>query len=313
MSSARRGKRSALAPPISVTHISVLDSALTRLDLGRSLSANLLRLYDYPDPHRAGRVIRGYDRDHALRTARLCRAVAVALGHGGERLRSYQIACLLHDLGRSGLDRELFGTIWSWARRQGIPTRPREWRELHPETRPGRETEAFLARHRGELEGAGIPIDDWAKEQIEMRLGYARRLRRRLRALGPRLEALGVRWRGWQERVMLYYYYPERLARAAPWLRQLAEILVACEQFEAYNNRQRGSDYYVRTRETMAEAFAYLDQLRAEGILGAPVVTAVRALAAAGVFDEILVEARGEALTAAERRYLRGLRNEVAA
>ena len=39
----------------------------------------------------------------------MCVAVAMALGHGAERVRQYQIACLLHDLGRAGLDCRLLG------------------------------------------------------------------------------------------------------------------------------------------------------------------------------------------------------------
>ena len=83
-----------------------------------------MALYDYPHPLQRGRIIRGYDRPHAARTARMCAAVATALGHGTERVRQYQIACLLHDLGRAGLDRQLFGKIWSWAKEHAIPTRP---------------------------------------------------------------------------------------------------------------------------------------------------------------------------------------------
>ena len=92
----------------------------------RALLSRLMHLYDYPHPARRGRIIRGYDRPHAARTARMCAAVATALGHGAERVCQYQIACLLHDLGRAGLDRRLFGKIWSWAKERGIPTRPRE-------------------------------------------------------------------------------------------------------------------------------------------------------------------------------------------
>ncbi|MCC6202534.1 MAG: hypothetical protein IT494_05970 [Gammaproteobacteria bacterium] len=292
-------------------HSGTPTDSSTRLDFSKALIARLLRLYDSPDPHRAGRMIRGYDRDHALRTARLCRAVAVRLGCTGDRLRDYQIACLLHDLGRTGLERELFGRIWSWARTQGIPTRPREWRTLHPATVPGRETEAFIAMHGADLAATGISLDARTFEQIEMRLGYARRLARRLREVRPALTDLGIEFRPWMARVMLYYYYPERLAGAAPWVRRFAEILVACEQFEAYNNRQRGGDYYVRRKETVADAFAYLDTLHVAGVLGAPVVNVVRELAAAGVFDELLAEARGQALTKAERRALRTQPHEV--
>ena len=275
--------------------------------LPRSLLSQLRRLYDYQDPRKPGRIIRGYDWPHAVRTARMCAAVARRLDHPESRVTSYQIACLLHDLGRAGLDQKLFGAIWSWARTNGIPTRPREWRAVHPNTPYGRETEAFLDRYGGELQQLGVPVDEWTREQVEMRLGYARRLARQLRKVKPMLTELGVTWAPWMERVMLYYYYPEKLSRSPGWVRELAEILVACEQFEAYSNRQRGRDYYTRTRETLAEAFAYLDKLRVEGILGATVVDTVRVLAAGGAFDRILAEARGTALPRSEIRYLRGL------
>src|SRR5207245_9001457 len=164
----------------------------------RSVVGPLMRLYDYPHPRKPGRVIRGYDRPHALRTARMCATVARRLGHPDARLYSYQIACLLHDLGRAGLDQRLFGTIWSWARRQGIPSRPREWRAVHPQTRYGRETEAFLARYHDELAQLRIPIDPWTREQVEKRLGYARRLARQLRAVKPKHAALGGQWIAWR-------------------------------------------------------------------------------------------------------------------
>ena len=271
----------------------------------RTLVSQLLHLYDYPDPRRPGRLIKGYDCPHALRTARMCAAVAQRMGHPPARATQYQIACSLHDLGRAGLDRRLFGRIWSWARAQGIPTRPREWRALHPETRYGRETEAFVSRYRSAMEAAGIELNAWACEQVEMRLGYARRLAARLRAVKPRLRELAVTWSPWMSRIMLYYYYPEKLKGAQPWVRELAEILVACEQFEAYSNQRRGRDYYVRQREDVSEAFAYLDALQGEGIISRPVVQALRALAAEGVFDRVLEEARGRSLSRRERTFLR--------
>ena len=283
------------------------DRPSAPLLIPRALVAELMRLYDYPHPKRNGRLVRGYDRLHAVRTARMCAAVAARLGHPSERVRSYQMACLLHDLGRAGLDRKLFGTIWSWAKKRGIPTRPREWRAIHPETKYGRETEAFLSLYRRELEVAGIEMDRWATEQVEMRLGYARRLARRLRAVKPTIKKLGISWSPWMRLVMLYYYYPERLASAKPWVKQLAEVLVACEQFEAYSNQQRGRDYYVRKKETLAEAFAYLDKLANEGIVSAEVMQALRGLAGEGAFDAILEESRGGQLAKAERQYLRRL------
>ncbi len=264
-----------------------------------------MRLYDYPHPLKRGVVIRGYDRPHALRTARMCAAVAAALGHDVTRVRQYQIACLLHDLGRAGLDRQLFGKIWSWAKAHGIPTRPREWRAIHPETAYGRETEAFLTRYRRALEAEGISVTPWAREQVEMRLGYARRLARRLRSVRSSIRRMGVRWEPWMQQVMLYYYYPEKLAGAKPWVKQLGEVLVACEQFEAYSNQRRGRDYYVRRKETVADAFTYLGKLEQEGILSQDVMRMLKRLAAQGEFDGIIAEARGRRLTPGERAMLR--------
>ncbi|MFM7842158.1 MAG: hypothetical protein ACKO9T_09830, partial [Nitrospira sp.] len=68
---------------------------------------------------------------------------------------------------------------------------------------------------------AGILMDSWAVEQVEMRLGYARRLARVLRRTKPALNKLRVRWSPWMQRVMLYYYYPEKLQQSPAWVRQL--------------------------------------------------------------------------------------------
>jgi hypothetical protein len=116
---------------------------------------------------------------------------------------------------------------------------------------------------------------------------------------------MGVRWEPWMQLVMLYYYYPEKLAGAKPWVKQLAEILVACEQFEAYSNRRRGRDYYVRKKETIIDAFVYLEKLEREGILGRDVIKAMKHLAAEGAFDEIIADARQHGLTSKERTLLR--------
>jgi hypothetical protein len=124
----------------------------------------------------------------------------------------------------------------------------------------------------------------WAKEQVEMRLGYSRRLVRRLRTVRPAIRKMGVTWAPWMQQVMLYYYYPEKLATAQPWIRQLAEILVACEQFEAYSNRRRGRDYYVREKETLIDAFAYLETLQRDGIVSGVVVRAWRPVSAPTAF-----------------------------
>jgi hypothetical protein len=273
----------------------------------------LLQYYDYPNPNKPGEIIEGYDKHHALRTAKMCAAVAHHLGHDDERVRQYQIACLLHDMGRAGLDQDLFGKIWTWARTEGIPTRPAEWRAVHPETTYGNETEAFWALYLSRLEGLGIKTEAWTKEQVEMRLGYSRRLSRLIKQVEPKLKQDGIRWLDWMELVTLYYYYPEKLDDAPDWVHELGEILVACEQLEAYSNRERGSDYYNRNDENFIDAFNYLEGLKEKGQLSDKVLSAVRLLTGQGLFDTILAEARDGQLLDKDLDYLRSLNTQATA
>ncbi len=279
--------------------------------VSESTANTLLACYDYPHPEKRGEIIPGYDKDHALRTAKMCAAVALYLGHDEDRVRQYQIACLLHDLGRAGLEQALFGKIWTWAKQQNIPTRPAEWRALYPETPYGEETEAFLVLYEKQLEDLGIAINSWTKEQIEMRLGYARRFRRVIKQLMPVLEQKGIEWSAWMEQVVSYYYYPEKLDDAPDWVHELGEILVACEQLEAYSNRTRGSDYYNRNDESFIDAFNYLESLRDKGQLSNKVLSAVRYLTGQGLFDSILATARNGKLTADDLNFLRSLNSET--
>ena len=278
-----------------------------RLLLSRQLASSLLKFYDYPHPKDRHKVIKGYDKAHALRTAKMCVAVALLLGHAVDRVRQYQIACLLHDLGRAGLDQRLFGRIWSWAKIHGVPTRPAEWRARHIHTPYGKETEAFIQKYRGQLEKEGVVIDRWAYEQIEMRLGYARRMRRILRMIKPHLRKLHITWHRWMEKVVLYYYYPEIMTDEPQWVHEFGEILVACEQLEAHSNRQRGQDYYSRSKESFAKAFQYLNSLKQKKQISGKVVKALRILSSSGQFDSILQAAKGSALTEKDIKYLRSL------
>ncbi|WP_447971343.1 hypothetical protein [Nitrospira sp. M1] len=279
--------------------------------MGTALSKKLLKFYDYPHPLKPHVIIPGYDKYHARRTASLCKAVATQLGHPIARIKQYEIACLLHDLGRAGLDQPLFGKIWSWAKTRGIPTRPREWRTLYPHTPYGHETEAFLERYGHELERQHIPLDAWTTAQIEMRLGFARRLRKQLRVVKPELTRMGITWAPWMELIMLYYYYPEKLQHASRWVRQLAETLVACEQLEAYNNRQRGRDYYTRSHESVREAFRYLQQLHDQGIVSERVLTVIQQLMTRTSFIKILTDARGKPFTQRDVRYIQTLQKDL--
>ena len=104
---------------------------------------------------------------------------------------------------------------------------------------------------------------------------------------------------------------PEKLSDAKPRVRQLAEVLVACEQFEAYSNRQRGEDYYTRRRENVEEAMNYLQKLRLEGLLSDAVVDTLVSLASEGAFDRIVMDARGTSLSAREKRFLRAMASGV--
>jgi len=278
-----------------------------RLLIPHTLASSLLKLYDYPHPTQPSKILKGYDKAHALRTAKMCVSVALYLGHDIDRVRKYQVACLLHDLGRAGLDPHVFGKIWSWAKYHGIPTRPAEWRARYPQTPYGKETEAFVQKYQPQLEQEGLPINRWACEQIEMRLGYGRRLRRILRLVRPRLQQLHISWHRWMEQVILYYYYPELMPQDPPWIHEFGEILVACEQLEAYSNRQRGKDYYTRSQESFEEAFRYLNSLVRTRHVRKKIVKAVRSLTAMGQFDSILQAAKGEALTRKDIHYLRTL------
>ncbi len=284
-----------------------VSSFRPRLLISRPLTSSLLTFYDYPHPTKPGCIIKGYDKAHALRTAKMCVAVALSLGHDRDRVRQYQIACILHDLGRAGLEPRIFGKIWSWAKVHGIPTRPAEWRANYVDTPYGKETEAFIQRFRTPLAKEGIILDRWASEQVEMRLGYARRMKRVLRSLKPQLKNLDISWHRWMERVILYYYYPELMTPEAPWVREFGEILVACEQLEAYSNRQRGKDYYSRSQESFEEAFRYLNSLVRKQQVSRKVITALRSLVATGSFDSILQAAKGSPLTTKDVLYLRSL------
>lgn len=239
----------------------------------------------------------------------MCAAVAAYLGHDENRVRQYQIACLLHDLGRAGLEQSLFGKIWTWARNQNIPTRPAEWRAAHPETIYGEETEAFWELYQNQLQLLDIETNAWAKEQVEMRLGYARRQQRQVEKVKPELEKNNIEWTAWMELVTLYYYYPEKLDDAPDWVHELGEILVACEQLEAYSNRVRGSDYYARSDESFIDAFNYLDNLKEKGQLSDKVLSAVKQLTGQGIFDTILEEARNGKMSDNDIKFLRTLVN----
>ena len=106
------------------------------------------------------------------------------------------------------------------------------------------------------------------------------------------------------ERIMLYYYYPEKLDTVPGWTHQLGEILVACEQLEAYSNHRRGQDYYARSEESFQSAFNYLRQLIKQKIVSPEVFRTICRLTREGCFTSTLRQARGGTLSKAEQRFL---------
>jgi hypothetical protein len=118
------------------------------------------------------------------------------------------------------------------------------------------------------------------------------------------IKTLNIEWAPWMERIMLYYYYPEKLQTAAKWVHQLGEILVACEQLEAYSNHQRGQDYYARSEESFQAAFTYLRELARQQIVSQDVLETICRLTREGRFTTTLRQARGGTLSTAEQQYL---------
>jgi len=282
-------------------------SPKTFLLIPESTAKSLLKFYDYPHPEKTNKIIEGYDKDHALRSAKMSAAVATYLGYDKEIVREYQIACILHDLGRAGLDKKLFGKIWTWAENHKIPSRPLEWREKYPQTEYGFETEAFWDMYSSKIQEMGIKNIEWAKEQIEMRLGYARRLNRLIENIKPSLKKQGIEWTDWMEKVILYYYYPEKMNDSPGWMREFGEILVGCEKLEANSNRIRGKDYYNRVDESFEDAFNYLNKLKNEDRISEKVLFAIQTLVAEGLFDSILEEARNGYISKKELKFLRSI------
>ena len=282
-------------------------SPKTFLLISESTAKSLLKFYDYPHPEKTNKIIEGYDKDHALRSAKMSAAVATYLGYDKEIVREYQIACILHDLGRAGLDKKLFGKKWTWAENHKIPSRPLEWREKYPQTEYGFETEAFWDMYSSKIQEMGIKNIEWAKEQIEMRLGYARRLNRLIENIKPSLKKQGIEWTDWMQKVILYYYYPEKMKDSPGWMREFGEILVGCEKLEANSNRIRGKDYYNRVDESFEDAFNYLNKLKDEDRISEKVLFAIQTLVSEGLFDGILKEARNGYISKKELKFLRSI------
>lgn len=253
----------------------------------------LLALYDIPDATRPGRTVPGYDRDHAVRATEILLQAVRSLGVPQEYLKGLEVAGLLHDLGRAGMDSALFGRVFTIAEANGLPVRLRALRERYPHVPEAEASAFFLSLVRPHLEAAGIPIDARVAEHVRMRMAFKARFREQLDASAGTLKALGVRFLPWMERVVLYYYYPQDMVGEPAHVRLMGMLQVASENFEAMNNAQRGRDYYGRGRERLQDVFATLSRFQAEGLVSAEVIACLKSLAAAGTLDEVVRESRG--------------------
>lgn len=253
----------------------------------------ILAMYDTPDQARPGHVIDGYDKDHAERTTRIVQVVAKAASLPEKWLPDLEIITLLHDLGRAGMDAELFGRIFGIAEEIGLPIRIRQLRAKYPEVTEQGAPEFFTARIKPALEAKGILLTPNVYDHILMRMDFKGRLRRLLKKRQPALSALGITVKPWMEKVMLYYYYPQDMTGEIDDVRLMGMLLVACENFEAYNNRRRGNDYYGRRDEQLREVFTALDHFERDGLVSAHVMHTLKCLTANGTLDSIIKESRG--------------------
>ena len=94
---------------------------------------------------------------------------------------------------------------------------------------------------------------------------------------------------------MLYYYYPALIEDEPEETRRMGMMLVAGENFEAYNNHERARDYYLGRAASLAAVFDALDQFERRGLVDAAVMDALRRLTASGRLDAVIKESRGMA------------------
>ena len=261
--------------------------------LDESTRRALLSLYDAPDREHPGAVIPGYDRDHAERATRMVLLVARALGLDQKWERDLEVACLLHDIGRAGMDPAFFSQVFSLAQQRGLPLRIRELRKAYPSVSEADATGFFMKLMEPHLKVEGIVIDARLLEHVRMRMDFKARVREALAKAKPQLDALGIDFQPWMEKVVLYYYYPQDMEGESSEVRLMGMALLACENLEAFNNSRRGRDYYGRQQERLREAFAALARFKDDGFVSAEVIACITQLAASGQLDEVIKESRG--------------------
>lgn len=253
----------------------------------------LLALYDVPDPARPGHLIPGYDKAHADRTSRIAVRVARYLRLPEELVGKLEVTALLHDIGRAGMDPQLFGRIFRAAQAQGLPLRVYEVTARYPHVSKAQAMDFFLDVIKPVLAEEGIPLDDKTLDHIAMRMASDKRVRRVLEEKRDDLRALDVAVEPWMEKVILYYYYPEVMEDEPEDVRLMGMLLVACENFEARNNWERARDYYADGRPSLRGAFTLLRQFVASRMVTPRIYEALRELTVRGKMDDLIRECQG--------------------
>ncbi len=260
--------------------------------MNKSIRQKLLAMYDYRDPA-TGRMIPGYDKEHAERTSRIVIKAARRLGITGETLEELEITTLLHDLGRVGLEPGLFSRIFGYAQAEGLPVRVTDLVSQYSNIKKEQAATFYERLVKPVLKKYGIALNDRVRRHIEMRMNFERLLRSEIKRREKEFEKLGVKISDWMVKVMLYYYYPEYLSKSSDQNRLMGMLLVACENLEAYNNIQRGRDYYGRRRESLKESFAVLKRFVSQKLITKEVYDCLKQLVSSGDLDTILAESRG--------------------
>lgn len=260
--------------------------------MNNSIRQKLLAMYDYHDPS-TGKVIPGYDKEHAERTSRIVLKAAKRLGIRGETLEELEITTLLHDLGRVGLEPNLFSKIFGYAKAEGLPVRITELISQYSHVKKEQAATYYERLVKPVLKKYGIALNDRVRRHIEMRMNFERLLKKEIKRHEKEFEKLGVKISDWMVKVMLYYYYPEYLAKSSAKNKLMGMLLVACENLEAYNNIRRGRDYYGRRKESLQESFDVLKRFVSQKLITKEIYDCLRQLVSSGDLDHILAESRG--------------------
>jgi hypothetical protein len=254
---------------------------------------SILNLYDVSDEKNPDIILVGYDKDHARRTASIVCLIAPKIGIGTRWQSALLLTALLHDIGRAGLDPELFSVIFQTAHDAGIPVRLADMKKHFPELKDNEIVDKFLELSTPFLLKKDIKITKRVIEHVRMRMDYKGRVSSVIKANARKISELGIVIEPWMEKVILYYYYPDLMINEPEIIQRMGMLLVACENFEALNNFRRGRDYYGRTEEKMIDVFLKLDEFVQKGLIHKYIIKTLAKVTLDGDLHNILREARG--------------------